>query len=266
MIPFAALAAGSDSQSSASSISTPLLLDLQTAFTDSLAQVVGAPQIEEQSTLLASAMQTHTVDGDCGGSATYSVDHNESSGSFSGSFRYNGFCTEGVNISGRATFSGRIDPDTEFFDYFSFTFSSLTTTIDGQSNTVSGSLDCDFQGSDIIIAADMKVRQSSNGPVCWLNNYSVQVTGTQMEISGRYYNPEHGYVTITTIEPLTIASYEQFPSSGEIEFTGATGPGGNPTKARLIAISSTQCQVIADTDGDGELDDYDSDVIFWTEL
>lgn len=259
MVPFAAMA-GEGAVNDNESISTPITLNLQSVFADSLSQVINTPQEGRAATLSAAAMQTSTVNGDCGGTATYSVNYDESSGVFSGSFSYNSFCSGVVNLSGSATFSGRIDNSTGHFDYFSFTFSNLTTTADGQTNTVSGSLECDFQGSDVTITTDMVVYQSSSGHTCWLNNCTVQVSGSQMEISGRFYHPVHGFIDFITLEPLTISGTGQFPSAGIIEFTGA-----QETEARLTAISATHCRVTADTDGDGE-NEYDSGEIFWTEL
>ena len=38
------------------------------------------------------------------------------------------------------------------------------------------------------------------------------------------------------------------------------------TGVRLTAIDETECRVEADTNGDGDYDDYDSGPILWTEL
>jgi hypothetical protein len=264
MVPFTAMAL-TTAVDETTPVSNPIALDLQAAFVASLHQVVGTSQEGGTAAIATAAMQTSTVNGDCGGSASYSVNYNEASGIFSGSFSYYGFCSGGVNLSGSASFSGRMDISTGFFDYFSFTFSSLTTSVDGFSNTISGTLECDLQGSDITTTVDMVVQQSPGGQICWLNNYTVQVTGSQMELSGRFYDPVHGYVDFVTLTPLTISESSQFPSSGLMEFTGAVGTEGQQTKAQLLAISSTTCRVTADIDGDG-INDYDTGEILWTEL
>ena len=264
MVPFAAMASAGQGNDD-TPLSAPIAVDMQAAFADSLYQAIHASQEAQVSTAERAVSESSTIDGDCGGSATYNVTYDENSGIFSGSFVYNGFCSEAINLSGQATFTGRMDVNGGVFDYFSLTFTNLTTTADGQSNTVNGTLECDFQGSDFIITTNMVVAQSSSGLVCWLNNYTVQIAGSQMEISGRYYSPIHGYIDFVTTSPLIISSPGQFPSAGVIAFTGAVGTGGLQTTAQLTALSSTTCQVTADTDGDG-VDDFDTGEILWTEL
>ena len=264
MVPFTAVAAV-EQRSGEEPISTPMALDLQVAFSNSLSDVIIESQdIQVLPTALA-VTESNTIEGDCGGTAAYNVTYDENSGVFSGNFMYTSFCSGSINLSGSATFSGVMDSSDGGFDHFSFLFSNLTITSDGQSNTVNGTLECDFQGSDVIITTNMFVSQSPSGLVCWLNNYTVQIYDNQMEISGRYYNPIHGYVDIITTSPLIIPEAGQFPSAGIVEFTGAVGAGGQPTKAQLTAISSTTCQITADTDGNG-INDYDTGEIFWTEL
>ena len=66
-----------------------------------------------------------------------------------------------------------------------------------------------------------------------------------MTITGRYYHPQNGYVDIATIDALRINYSDQFPSSGQIIITGASG-----SKARQTAISNTQYSLEVDADGD----------------
>lgn len=263
MVPFAATAV--EQNNDHDPISTPIALDLQAAFSNSLSDVINESQNAQEQLTAHAVTESNTLDGDCGGTSTYNVTYDENSGVFSGSFTYNNFCSGNINLSGSATFAGAMDSSEGVFDYFSFSFSDLTTTVDGQSQTVNGILECDFQDSDMIITTDMIVSQSSSGLVCWLNDYTVQIYDNQMEISGRYYNPIHGYVDFTTTSPLIMSESSQFPSDGTINFTGAIGTGGQHTTAQSTAISSTTCQITADTDGDG-ITDYDSGEILWTEL
>ena len=264
MVPFTAVAAVKQSNDD-KPLLPPIALDMQVAFSNSLSEAINESQDAQDLSTARVVTESNTMDGDCGGTATYNVTYDENSGVFSGNFMYTGFCSGSINLSGSATFSGVMDISGGGFDYFSFSFSNLTTTTDGQSNTVNGTLACDFQGSDVIITTNMVVAQSSSGLVCWLNNYTVQINDNQMEISGRYYNPIHGYVDFVTTSPLIISEFNQFPSDGIVAFSGSVGAGGQQTTAQLIAISSTTCQITADTDGNG-IDDYDTGEILWTEL
>lgn len=259
MVPFSIAPAGTQQAST-----SPMVLALQKALGHSLSDALNTSGGSAGHSA-AKAAASDTMTGDCGGTASYSVSYNETSGAFSGSFSYSGFCSDGVTLSGSATFTGRIDSSSGTFDYFTFSFSNLATTADGLSNTLNGSLECDFQGSDVSITADMVVSHSSGGQVCWLNNYTVQVSGNQIDISGRYYDPVYGYVDFFTEEPLILSEGDPYPSAGLIMFSGAAGPYGQPTSARLRAISNAQCQVTADFDGDG-IFEFDSGYILWSEL
>lgn len=262
MVPFTISAV--ESQSGGQASSAPLPVMLQAAFSDSLTKMVDAPSSPFSSQRTAMATASEIIYGSCGGSATFSASYNESSGAFSGSLSYSGYCDGNTNLSGSVTMSGRIDTETSSLDYFTFTFTSLSVTADSQSLAVTGTLDCDIQGSDTTITVDMVVAQSSSDTTCWLNNYTVQVSGSQMWISGRYYDPVHGYIDFTTEEALYFSGGD-YPYTGVIVFTGATGTLGQPTQARLEALSYTECQVTADLDGNGTFE-YDSGVILWTEL
>ena len=63
--------------------------------------------------------------------------------------------------------------------------------------------------------------------------------------SGKYYEPDYGYVTISTPTPFRVYDSDLWPRNGVMVVTGT----GN-TKVRLTAISNTQCQIDADLDGD----------------
>ena len=56
------------------------------------------------------------------------------------------------------------------------------------------------------------------------------------------------------------------PSSGDLIVTGDTGIGGGATRARLTALNNTAFLVEADTDGDGQYDDYSSGAVSWDEI
>jgi hypothetical protein len=84
-------------------------------------------------------------------------------------------------------------------------------------------------------------------------------------ISGRYYDPDYGYVEVYTEGPLRIDDGDDWPSDGVLVVTGDTGIAGGSTMARLTALSSTTYQVEADTNGDGTYD-WDSGVLYWADL
>ncbi|MFC1863916.1 hypothetical protein ACFL1Z_08200, partial [Thermodesulfobacteriota bacterium] len=132
-----------------------------------------------------------------------------------------------------------------------------------------GEIDIDISGSSLLLTMDMLIQNNNINRVYKIENYQMSITErighTELYVNGRFYDSDYGYVDLTTTSVLLIYNYDDYPYSGQIVITGENGIDGGPTKARLTALSDTQCQVEADTTGDG-LYDYDSGPILWTEL
>ena len=127
--------------------------------------------------------------------------------------------------------------------------------------------------STTTVTMDMMVQDNYTSRICRVEGYQMIVTdhGTYAEVdfSGRFYDPDYGYVDLQTTSTFLVNNSDEYPHSGVLVLTGETGTAGGPTRARLTALSSTTCQVQADTDGGGYydgVDDYDSGVILWTDL
>ena len=105
-----------------------------------------------------------------------------------------------------------------------------------------------------------------NDEVAWLDDYTFSYDGSYVTISGTFYHHEYGRVAITTEQALNFGHDQDFPNSGVLIFTGDIGSQGGYTAVRIEALSSTSCQVTADTDGDGDFDDFDSGIIPWTDI
>jgi len=205
------------------------------------------------------------VDGSCGGYAIYNITYDDVSGDFSGSFDFNNLLDcGGVPITGKTTIKGRLDLASGTFITITFTFTNLT---DG-SSTMSGYIYMDFIGSPTIVNFDGKLRIDSTGKVYWANDYNMEISegfdiGSYVEVeisSGKYYDPDYGYVDVLTLAPFRINDGDEYPSSGILLVTG-----NNNTEARLEALDADTCQITADTDGD-LVYDYDSGVLNWTDL
>ncbi len=208
-----------------------------------------------------------TVFGDCGGSASYSISVDNQTGDFNGSFNFDSYCDDGVTINGGVSFSGQIDVDTDELLIFTFSFNSLTCSTGSDSFTLNGSISWDVTGSPATVTMNMYLRDNITNKVYWVQNYTIDATEgagyVDVDVSGRYYDPDYGYITITTSPPLRIYDNDDYPSEGILVITGNTGSEGGHTRARLTALSPTTYQVEADTDGDGLYDDYDSGILYW---
>jgi hypothetical protein len=219
----------------------------------------------------SSAIQTidDLIYGTCGGNASYTVQVDTDTGAFSGQMAFNGFCEKGISISGPATFSGTANLNISEFDSFTLTFDYVTATSQTESYTIDGRINCIQSGTTDIATLDMVVRDNHLDRTSKVEDYQIVITDgygqTELEISGRIYDPDHGYVDLETESVLIINDADEYPGSGTVTLTGALGAAGGATRVRLTALSPTQCQVEADTNGDGTFD-YDTGPMLWTEL
>jgi hypothetical protein len=196
------------------------------------------------------ATESGTEPGPCGGTVSYSMQVNETTGVFSGTFTFKSYCDSGVVISGSTTVNGTINLDTLTPENIHFRFENLS---DG-SSTLRGDLDMDFTISPIRVDFDTYLKDNATNTVYWAHDYVIYITEgvdgidnyLDVEInSGNYYEPDYGYVTISTPTPFRVYVSDLWPSEGVMVATGT----GN-TKVKLTAISNTQCQIDADLDGD----------------
>jgi hypothetical protein len=247
----------------------PLLLKVSNILTDSLEQVDFRTATDG-----SGSRATETVSGivgDCGGTAAYSIEFNEGTGLFEGSFSFSNYCNQGTTITGAVTFSGTVDVNNDnALLSFSFSFVALTVSSAGDSLTLGGTLSIDTVGSPSTLTLDVFVRYNTDcNPVYWVRDYTLIVTEgsgfVDLQISGIFYNPVEGYVTVSTDTPISVNDGDDYPSSGVLIVTGNPGTAGGNTKAKLTFVSSTTYRVEADTDGDGTYD-YNSSDLFWADL
>lgn len=206
--------------------------------------------------------ESDTIPGDCGGNASYTIEVDDVTGDFSGTMNFNDYCSEGVTLTGSTSFSGMFDVYTGDFLQFSLTLDTVTITSGSDSFTTSGSVSFNFQATPLTATMDIRIRDDSTGKVYWVNDYSITlVEGSgyvEFEVSGRYYDPDYGYIDFHTDTPFHIDDGDEWPSAGVLIVEGEGG-----TEAQLTALSSTTYIVDADTDGDG-IYDWDSGVLNWS--
>jgi hypothetical protein len=108
---------------------------------------------------------------------------------------------------------------------------------------------------------NVNVKDNTDGKVYWMDNYFITDiyydTYDETEISGNFYSPDYGYVTLSTQEAFITLDEDDYPSQGILIATGAGG-----TTARLTVLSATTYHVEADTNGDGTYE-YDSGTLYW---
>jgi hypothetical protein len=155
------------------------------------------------------ASEIGTELGPCGGTGSYSIQYNEAIGVFSGAFTFKSYCDSGVVITGSTTVSGTVYTDTSTIKDIHFDFTNFS---DG-SSTLSGDMNIDFDAFPIRIDFDTYIKDNATSIVDWTSNYVIYVTEdwygvlnyNSVEInSGEYYEPDYGYVTVTTLTPFSV--------------------------------------------------------------
>ena len=215
-----------------------------------------------QLSLDAEAVYTEsgTVYGSCGGRFDYMLSVNDVSGEFDGTFTYSNFCENGVTISGNARVAGTANPNTGAIITITFWFDNLTDGI----MSMDGNMSVDFSGSPMVCTLECLLKDKTTGNVYWANDYHLDIyeypDRIEVDISGRYYHPDHGYVEVSTEEVFVIYDEDDWPTSGILFMLGA-----NDTKVKLTAIDETFCRIEADCDGDGDYE-WDSGPLLWDDF
>lgn len=199
---------------------------------------------------IAKATQTvsGSVDGDCGGTATYSITVDDVSNEFNGSITYSSFCDDIYSISGRLSFQGSYANDT--FGSTTLTLDSLTIVADGESLAVDGTVTASQSGATTTVVSNL-LMQNTAGDVFKTEDLTItsvaSATYSEVSYSGQFYHPDHGYVTLSTPsgEAFVIYDVDDYPSSGQLVATGANGG-----TATLTALTNTTYQLDIDEDGD----------------
>ena len=202
---------------------------------------------------------TEEITGSCGGQATITMNVNDETGDFSGNVQYDSFCEAGAVIDGRVNFSGKLDDDESTLS-FDATFDALTVRLCDESMTSTGrmSMSVPFFSPTYDMTVDMLVKDNDSGKVYWINDVAMRVmeasTYTEITESGRFYDPDYGFVELTTTSPVRIYDGDFWPSRGVVVVEGSSGLAGGSTRARLTMLDSSTYRIQADTNGDGGYD------------
>ena len=208
----------------------------------------------------ALATVSDTQNGNCGGSMSYSVSVNSLNGSFSGNFSFENYCNDGTTIDGKARFDGTMDWETEEFLEAYFSFENLS----GGGLKLDGEIEVDFAASPKVITFNAYAQDPSSQKVYWIRDYRITIDENsgyiQIEMVGRFYHPDYGYVSLSTTDPFVLHEGDEWPTSGTLIVEGA-----NSAKAKITVIDNLSCTVAADVDGD---DSYEwvSDTLMWNDI
>lgn len=172
------------------------------------------------------------IDGDCGGSAMI-TSYVVGASSITANAAYSGFCdsaeTDGATWTGDLSLTLSTNTSTNTLSY-TVSFEALVIAEGGVSVTVSGDLDLnvDVTLQTAVATLNLTMRDDPSAQVFLLANYEVRVqswTGghSDVDITGEFYHPIHGKVTVSTPTTLGIQSGDEYPSSGQLRIDGASG-------------------------------------------
>jgi hypothetical protein len=208
----------------------------------------------------ATQTESDIIEGSCGGTMSYSVTVDDQQGTFNGRFTFSDYCNDGTIINGAARFDGRMDVDSGNFIEATFSFDNLS----GGELFLDGEIQIDFAATPNVVTFNAYGQDPVTGAVFWIQNYRITIDEfagyVEIEMAGRFYHPDFGYVTLATPEPLVLHDGDEWPESGALIVAGA-----NDSKAKLTAIDDLTCTVEVDRDGDGTYE-WDSDIISWEDL
>ena len=193
--------------------------------------------------------------GTCDGYADMEGSVNENNGNFSVNVTYQDYSDDCVlYMSGRTNESGNIDPYSLNYTYITITYEALVFTNGETFITQSGTWFIDYRLYPYRETVNIATRDDATGKTYWMNDYVILITTgsdgsgdfEDLNITGRYYDPNHGYVDISN--PVVTHFYlnDSWPSDGELKVSGAAGG-----KALLKWLSKVAYMVEVDSDGDG---------------
>lgn len=140
----------------------------------------------------------------------------------------------------------------------------MSITEGEETMTVSGSMAYLELAASASLTANLKVTDSAG--TLELKNYVMAwadtAEGEEMTVTGRIISSQYGgYVDITTETPFTVNYLVSVnPMEGVLVVHGKDN---TAARLRVDNVDYLGYYVEADTDGDGEFDDYSSGLIYW---
>jgi hypothetical protein len=215
------------------------------------------------------------ISGDCSsGTASGSIDIDETTQMFSGNLVFDNFCDSGITMNGSigivGTCSGiTFDPNTQTCDISDYILSFNTFNVSGYG--VSQTLKGDMHYGYSVITPNvyntvlfLLIRDDNTNTTYKFDNYAFTVTNNSgydyVEITTgsvpRVYHPKYGFVIVSIPTPVQFDAgmLDTSPLTGVVLLTGANGTAGGPTTATFTFIDSDNFTLEVDTNGDGAPD------------
>jgi hypothetical protein len=207
----------------------------------------------QDASIQTQAIRSNTETGPCGGSLSLTINVNETTGEFTGSYTFSNYCNSNITISGSGNLTGIINTHTYQLESYRMTFDLMTVNEPQRSYEISGWLDFQSNSDGSWDARmDLLMHDLTNGNVYWFEDCTALYARTgDVVMSGRYYEPTWGYVDFFTEVPLGSQEAYSWPSQGVMVITGRDG-----TMARMTFYATGFCRLEADFNADQEYEWY----------
>lgn len=225
------------------------LYSLSKAFSESASNIIintKAPNASERF-VLATSTESGTINGDCGGSATYNFTVDDQTGDFTGTFVFANYCDAGTTINGSTDVSGTMNLVDQTITTIDYTFNEIQTS----DIVLQGTVGIDDSGypPDSSTTFNMLAKNTSTSKVYKYDNYVLSSTegdtSIAFVITGTYYDPDYGSVAVSTPVNFIVGIDDEWPTSGEMLCVGANGG-----QTKLTALDITTYNISVDSDGD----------------
>jgi len=194
---------------------------------------------------------SNQISGRNGGFATYDIDINDATGSFAGTITYHGFKDLQTTIDGSADIRGTFDANYQAISRITISFTKLSLSYGTARITLIGSLSWAYNlsASSETLNINTVLIDLSNGKTYWFNNYTVSTSygssSLTQTLSGRFYDPDHGYVDFSSQMPLVASYGSSWPSQGGVKYSGRSKTWS------LLSFHPRNLTIDADTTGSG---------------
>lgn len=226
-------------------LSRPTIAQVGNALTNSLSKAIKIRLANPGDTAAAGVTVQQSVNGNYSGSASFTLDLNQTTGAFSGQLTFNALQDNASDpaISGTVTATGVYDNSSQTFTSLTLSFSPLTAATAAGTAKLYGSMTA--QGNPTGSFTVSCYLQASTGKVYWIKGWTYSYDASNnLTLSGTYYDPAYGFVQVSTPVPLAGSSSAGGPTSGTVDFTGAIG-----SKAELSYTATGYTLTVHAADG-----------------
>lgn len=216
----------------------------------------------------ASNIPRSTLNGNCGGTATVDGSYDDADHTISLSANLSSYCQDGMKLNGTIGALGQAIADRQNninISNVTITLANLSASYEGGTFTASGTMsitpqpEYTYVDNNILLTINMLLKDNATTKVYKLANFRISQSSTigtisydDITITGRFYDPDSGYIDLSTPTAIRILNDDVWPSSGSLR------AGGADCSATLTALSDITYQLDVDSDGNGSVDSSES--------